>query len=148
MLYLDIILLGWIVFEMYLQWINYEGRFRYGLLEANKWKRSLQNKVGVLSLATSSLFKFGLILLLSVLLMAIFNLSIEVALVSVVSGFLGFTLVNASMDKDSVEAFEKHCKRCNQKRQCDDFLNKNCTMGFLKHRVRMAVKLNDEANSK
>jgi len=87
-------------------------------------------------------------LALSVLLMAIFNLSIEVALVSVVSGFLGFTLVNASMDKDSVEAFEKHCKRCNQKRQCDDFLNKNCTMGFLKHRVRMAVKLNDEANSK
>lgn len=134
------------VSEAYLQSINYKGRFRYGLLEANKWQRSLQSRIGVLSLAILSVFKFGLILLLAALLVATLNLSIEVALVSVVSGFLGLTLTNAYMDKNSVEAFEKHCKRCDHKTQCNDFLDKNCTMEFLKHRVEMAAKVDEKAN--
>lgn len=144
--YLSVLLIMWIVSEAYLQWINYKGRFRYGLLEGNKWQRSLQNRIGVLSLAVSVLFKFGLILLLPALVVAIFKLSIDVASISVVSIFLGLTLTNASFDKFSVEAFEKHCKRCNHKRECNGFLDKNCTMEFVKHRVKMAVKLDDEAN--
>lgn len=142
MLYLSFVLLGWLVFELYLQWINYKGRFRYKLLEENEWKRKLQNRVGLLSLPISSLFKFVLMLIFSALPKLIFNLSDEVVLVSVVSGFLGFTVANASFDKYSVEAFEKFCLICVHNKECSEFLDRICLMKFLKHRVKMAVLAN------
>lgn len=114
-------------------------------MEGSKWQRSLQSKIGVLSLAVAALFKFALILLFPVLIAAIFRLSSDIAFISVVSALLGLTFTNASFDKYSVEAFEKHCKKCSHKRECINLLDKNCTMGFFKHRVRMAAKLDKEA---
>ena len=133
------------MFEVYLNWINYKGRFRYQLLEANDFERWLQSKVGLLSLPISSIFVFGLILFLSALLELIFNLSSEVAVASVVSGFLGLRLTNVYFDKRSVESFEKHCSKCESKKECSDFLNENCQLKFLKHRVKMAVQLEEKA---
>lgn len=147
MLYLSFILWGWIIFEAYLQWINYKGRFRYRLLEGTKLWRWLQSKVGLLSLPISFMFTFGLIVFLSLLIEFIFNISNEVAVASVVSFFLGVTLTNAMFDKNSVEAFEKYCLRCPHKRECNDFLDKNCMMKYIKHRIKMAVLLEEKAST-
>jgi len=100
-----------------------------------------------LSLPIFSLFVFGLLLFLLVLLEPVFNLSAEVAVASVVSGFLGLRLTNVYFDKRSVESFEKHCSKCEHKKECNDFLNENCQLQFLKHRVKMAVLLEEKAKN-
>jgi len=144
MLYLGVIWWGWIIFECYLLWLNYRGRFRYALLEWNPWKRWLQAKIGVFSLFFSFLVDFLLILFLSALVQFVFSISAELAVGSIVSLFFGMTLSNAFFDKFSVEAFEKHCLKCDNKRECSAFLNEKCSMKYLKHRVKMAVQLNNE----
>lgn len=130
-------------------WINYKGRFRFGLLEGTRWKHWLQAKIGVLSLVVSFLVDFLLILFLSASVQAIFSIPAELAVGSIVSLFFGMTLSNAFFDKFSVEAFEKYCLECNNKRECSAFLNEKCLMKYLKHRVERAVQLNNEnENSK
>jgi hypothetical protein len=139
--YLALVLSGVITFEFYLQWINYRGRFKYKLLEGNKLWRSVQSKVGVLSLPISAAVKLLLMLFLSVLTSTVFGIPSEWALLSVSSGYLGFTVANAAFDKISVEAFEKFCIKCEHSIECDAFLEENCQMKYLKHRVKMASSL-------
>lgn len=146
-LYLSLILWAWVISEAYLNWINYKGRFRYKLLEANKLWKWLQSKVGLLSLPISSMLIFGAILFLSTLLEHILSLPSEVVVASVVSGFLGIRLTNVYFDKWSVESFEKYCLKCEGKKECNDFLSKKCQMKYLKHRVKMAVLLEEKAKN-
>ena len=110
-LYISLILCWWIILEVYLLWINYKGRFRYKLLEKSRLWSWLDSKVGWLSLPISFVLSLILILFLSALLEFIFSLSVEVAVASIVSGFLGMTLTNVSFDKWSVESFEKYCSK-------------------------------------
>ena len=139
----------WVISEVYLMWINYKGRFRYGLLEGNPLGRWLQAKIGVFSLFVSFLLNFLLILFFSALVQFVFRISAELALASIISLFSGITLSNASFDKFSVESFEKHCLKCDNKKECHHFLSEKCSMKYLKHRVKMATELTRETrNSK
>ena len=144
--YLGLILLAWIVFEAYLLWINYKGRFRYKLLERSEKKRELQSKVGVLALPISSVIRLVPTLILSIILKFAFDLSFEVAFALGFSALVGLVVSNADFDKGSVEAFERYCSRCKNKRECNDFLNKNCQLTFLKHRVKMAISLDQKTD--
>jgi len=143
--YLGFIATVWIVCELYLHWINYKGRFRYGLLEASEKKRQLQSRVGLFVLPISSAVRFVVVLFLSVIFKVIFNLSNELALALGFSGLVGMVLLDISLDKRSVDSFEKYCLQCEHKEDCNNFLAKKCKMEFLQHRVKMAVLLEEKA---
>lgn len=141
--FVSLLFIAWIILEIYLGWVNYKGCFRYKLREGSKLWSWVDGKIGAIRLVISPLFNLVIISVVASALMGIFNLSIEIAFASAISGMVIFRMDNVIYDDDSVKSFEKNCMKCDSKKECESFLNKNCRMEFFKNRIRMAV-LNTE----
>lgn len=128
-----------IPFRLYLLWVNYKGRFRYGLWESSSFWRTLDKKIGVFSLVLDFVFSISIVLVLSTFIVLIFDVPTEIALTFVLFGAIGWTFVNMAADKISVEGFEKNCLQCKHKEECMKFHHENCSIEAVKQRPKSAV---------
>jgi len=144
MVFISSLVAAWFIFELYLLWVNYKGRFKYGLAEANPLQRWIQEKIGVMALAVTLLFAFGIIWFAPFVISLLFNISHAVAFSSIASGMFGFRVVNVIVDRSTVGDFEKHCLKCGNKEECAKFLSEKCSKEYLKHTVKMAVEYTRE----
>jgi hypothetical protein len=125
--------------RLYFLWVNYKGRFRYGLWESSPFWRTLDKKVGVFSLALDFVLSITIVLLLSAFISLTFAVPTEIALAFVLFGAIGWTIVNVGVDKISVERFEKNCLHCKHKQECMKFHHENCSIEGVKQLSRSAI---------
>jgi len=143
-IFISLLVASWFIFEIYLLWLNYKGRFRYKLKEAYSVQRWLQERIGVIILTVTLMGAFVIIWLAPYGIVLLFNISYVVAFPSVVSGMLGLRFLNVYVDRLSVDEFEKCCLKCEHKEECSKFLNEKCSREYLKHGVRMAIEYERE----
>jgi hypothetical protein len=124
--------------RLYLIWVNYKARFRYGLWEHSPLWRKLDKKIGVFTFVIDFAFSILVVLVLSALIASLFRINPETALSLVLSGAVGLTFTNAAFDRISVNAFEKICLNCNNKEKCMNFHNENCALQPAKQRSASA----------
>jgi hypothetical protein len=125
--------------RLYLLWFNYKGRFRYGLREHSSVWRALDEKLGVFSLVVDFVLSIAIVLALSAFINLVFDVCIEIALAFVLFGAIGWTAVNMTVDKISVEGFEKNCLQCKYKEECMRFHQDNCSIEAAKQRPKSAI---------
>jgi hypothetical protein len=128
---LDILatILFWVLFipfKLYFLWVNYKGRFRYGLWENSPFWRTLDRKIGVWSLFLDFVLSLAVVGVLSIFVISVFQATTETAVTFVLFGAVGWTSVNMAVDKINVEAFEKSCLKCRYKEECMKFHCENC----------------------
>jgi len=128
-----------IPFRLYLLWVNYKGRFRYGLWESSSFWRTLDKKVGVFSLVLDFLLSIAIVLVLSALVVLIFAVPTEIGLGFVLFGAIGWTFVNMAVDKMSIERFEEKCLHCKHKQECMEFHRENCSIEGVKQLSKSAI---------
>lgn len=128
-----------IPFRLYLLWVNYKGRFRYGLWESSSFWRTLDKKVGVFSLVLDFVLSIAIVLVLSAFIGLIFAVPTEIGLGFVLFGAIGWTFVNMAVDKMSVERFEKNCLHCKHKQECMKFHHENCSIEGVKQLSKSAI---------
>ena len=110
-----------IPFRLYLFWVNYEGRFRYGLWENSPFWRTVDKKIGVFSLLVDFGLSLIVVIVLSAFIISTFQVSTEAALTFVLFGAIGWTFVNMAVDHINVERFEKSCLKCKRKGRVYEF---------------------------
>ena len=142
--FMSSLLVAWLAFEFYLLWLNYKGRFRYKLKEAWKPQKQLQKIIGVVILPVTLLCSLTIIWLAPPVIAVLFNMPYTVAFPSVVCGWLGLRVLNVYADRSTIKEFETHCLKCENKEECNRFLNEKCSREYLKHFVRMAVEYNKD----
>ena len=135
-------------FKLYLLWVNYKGRFRYGLWEHSSIWRKLDKKIGVFSLAVDFVLTIMILFVLSALISVLFAFPTEIALGFVLFGAIGGTFVNVAFDRLSVDVFEKNCLKCEHKKECLKFVDENCGIEPLKQRSRRAVLYKEKLGGK
>lgn len=126
-------------FKLYFLWVNYKGRFRYGLWEHSSFWRRLDRKIGVFSLVFDFVASIVIILVLSALIVLMFSVTTETALSFVLFGAIGWTFVNMAVDDMNVSKFEKNCLRCQHKKECMNFHNERCISEPIKQLPKSAI---------
>lgn len=134
-------------FKLYFLWVNYKGRFKYGLWERSPFWRKLDKRIGVFSLVFDFLLSIATIIALSALIVLAFSLAPEIALSFVLFGAIGWTSVNMAFDKINVDAFEKNCLQCKHKKDCSNFHHEKCISEPIKQLSKSAI-LYEEKPSK
>ena len=126
-------------FKLFFLWVNYKGRFRYGLWEHSSFWRRLDKRIGVFSLVVDFLLTFMIIVVLSSLVVLLFGVPVETGLSFVLFGAIGWTSVNMAVDHINVSKFEKNCLLCKHKKDCMIFHNERCISEPIKQLSRSAV---------
>ena len=108
--YNSFITLMWFVFEIYLVWINYKGRYKYGLLEYKKslfaiCDKKINHPICVLLKPIVDLF---IIIFLIGVLLTFFKLSFYTSFSIVMSSYSVFVFDNLMYDHMSVKFFEQY----------------------------------------
>ena len=126
-------------FKLYFLWVNYKGRFRYGLWEHSSFWRRLDRKIGVFSLVFDFVASLVIIIVLSAVIVSMFAVSAETALSFVLFGAIGWTFVNMAIDDINVSRFEKNCLRCQHRKECMSFHDERCISERIKQLSKSAI---------
>ena len=126
-------------FKLKFLWVNYKGRFRYGLWEQSSLWRKLDKRIRVFSLVFDFVLSIIIIIVLSALIVLAFTIPTETALLFVLFGAIGWTSVNMAVDQMNVRGFEKSCLQCKHKKDCLIFHREKCTREPIRQLSKSAV---------
>ena len=135
-------------FKLYFLWINYKGRFRYGLWEHGWIWRKLDKWIGVWSIVIDFMGSIWIIMVLSAVLISLLDITTEVAMSLVLFGAIGWTFVNMAVDEISVKKFEKNCLQCQHKKECMNFHKEKCISEPIKQLSKSAILYEEKLSKK